>query len=304
MNTGQIFGRNYTLTVIPDDDGEPLVYEPPMQVRFAVINSADNAISTALITIYGLSVESRNRLRKQDATVDDFSSFGTVVLKAGYGDETPEIFRGEINSLEIGHEGPNLYTRLYCATKQLEWTKVVINKSWGNNTPALEVLTDIAETFGIRVEMNGDFSDIQPFVKGYRAAGLSSEYLDRMAYEWGFTKRITDTAVIITRNNAVRNNAAYEISANSGMEGTPRFYYRETEIDIRMYGIIQPDDVVHITSDFWTINYSNIYTQVDRAPSEMTRIGKFKVLATSHEGDFWGDAWRTTLRCYWYGAKA
>lgn len=305
LTTENLFGRDYTLTITPDKTDEPMIYTPPMQIKFNIINSPDNSIATALITIYGLSIESRNRLRKQNVTKNDFSGFGDVSLIAGYEGETSEIFNGEINFVEIGYEGPDLYTRLYCAAKQRKWTETVINRSWGENTPALEVMTDIAKAYGLRVEINGNFSDIQPFVGGYSTTDLAYHELDRMSYAWGFTWRLTNDAVIITRKDAVRPDSIHEISAKNGMESTPRFYFEQTEVDIKMDGRIHPDDVAHITSDFWTVNYSGVYyTDIDRLPQEMTRIGKFKVLSTSHEGDFWGDTWKTTLSCYWYGATS
>lgn len=300
MSNQIIFGRDYKLILKPDDH-DPITCTPPMQVKFSIINSANNAIATALITVYGLSPATRNRLRKKDVQQKDFKGFGSVELHAGYEGAVSAIFNGQINYVEIGREGPNLYTRLYCSTKLTEWRNVAVNKTWAGNTPALEVLTDIVSVFGLRVEMNGDFSDIQPFVKGYSSCRKAAEELDEMALHWGFTWRITSSSIIITRKNAVRNQDAINISAKNGMEGSPRFYFEKTEIDIKLDGAIQPDDLIIVDSDYWSINYNAMYySDFKNVPQMLVNNGRFKVLSTAHEGDFWGDTWKTTLGCYWY----
>ncbi|MCR9028323.1 hypothetical protein NXA99_07220 [Citrobacter amalonaticus] len=304
MSNQIIFGRDYKLILKPDND-DHITCIPPMQVKFTVINSANNAIATALITVYGFSAATRNRLRKKDVQQEDFTGFGDVELHAGYEGAITNIFDGKINYVEVGREGPNLYTRFYCSTKLTEWRNTAVNKTWSGNTPAIEVLTDVASVFGLRVELNGDFSDIQPFVKGYSSSRKASEELDEMALHWGFTWRITSSSIIITRKNAVRNQDAIEISAKNGMEGTPRFYFEKTEIDIKLDGTIQPDDLIKVNSDYWSINYNAMYySDFKNVPQMLVSSGRFKVLSTSHEGDFWGDTWKTTLGCYWHSGGA
>lgn len=305
MSGQRIYGRDYQLTIKPDGDNDPLVYTPPTQIKFNIINSANNSVATSLITIYGLSTATRNRLRKKDVQREDFHGFGSVELLAGYEDMMSPIFSGQINYVEIGHEGPSLYTRLYCATKFTAWRDVDINHTWTGQTPALEVLRDIASAFRLRVEFNGDFSDIQPFANGYSSYRRAYQELDEMAMHWGFTWRITSSSVIITRKNATRNQTAIEISAKNGMEGIPRFYFEKTEIDIKLDGRIQPDDQVKVTSDYWSINYNAMYyTDFKNYPQMIVNTGTFKVLSTAHEGDFWGDTWKTTLGCYWFSGGA
>lgn len=299
MSEQNIYDRDYTLTIRPDGENSPLVYTPPMQVKFTVINSANNSFATSLITIYGLSTATRNRIRKKDVQQKDFDGFGQVELSAGYKDMSTLIFVGKINYVEIGHEGPNLYTRLYCATKFTNWRDIDVNHTWGNSTPALEVMTDIASTFGLRTEINGDFSDVQPFVNGYSSSRKAYQELDDMGLHWGFTWRVTDTSVIITRKNATRNQTPVEISSKNGMEGTPRFYFDKTEVDIKLDGRLQPDDRIKVTSDYWSINYNAMYyTDLKNYPQTIINTAIFKVLSTTHEGDYWGDTWKTTLGCY------
>lgn len=299
MSGQMIFDRDYKLIIKPDNENNPLMYTPPMQVKFTVMNSASNSFATSLITIYGLSKETRNRLQKKNAQGKDFKGFGKVELFAGYKEQTAMIFSGKINYIEIGREGVNLYTRLYCASNLEGWRDVDVNHTWSGNTPAIEVLSDIASLFGLRVEFNGDFSDIQPFVRGYSSSRKAHQELDDMSYAWGFTWRFTSSSTVLTRNNATRNSVPIEISAKNGMEGVPRFYFDKTEVDVKLDGRIQPDDRIRVSSEFWSVNYNAMYyTDLKNYPQQIINTAIFKVLSTTHEGDFWGDTWKSTLACF------
>ncbi|CAI2056375.1 Uncharacterised protein [Serratia entomophila] len=86
------------------------------------------------------------------------------------------------------------------------------------------------------------------------------------------------------------------------MEGVPRWYLSTMELDVKLNHQIQPDDVINVTSSFWTINFSGMYQSDLQGLSEIQkqqRTGRFNVLSTYHEGAFWGDTWKTTLINLW-----
>lgn len=294
----KIWERSYLLEISPAG-GEPMTYKPPMQINFAVVNSPENQAATARISIYGVSAPTRQLIQKYDETR---KNFGTVRLSAGYAEVEGLIFEGDINSVEVGRDNSGTYIRLYCWRNFDRWRNALLNKTWGEGTTAATVISEVATAFNQPVEMIGNFDDLPRFIKGYTMPGISCrDWLNLLKEQWGFSWWMSLSKTVIARNNAARDGVSYEIHSQNGMEGVPRWYLRNMEVDIKMNTQIQPGDVVHISSRFWTINYSSMYnTSAENQAQDQTGTGKFRVLATAHQGDYWNDSWKTTLKCLWY----
>ena len=293
----KLFGRKYSLTVT-SVDGEELAIAPPMQVQFQVTNMPQDQVAKATITVFGVSANYRQLIQHYDKTE---KRYGWVRLVAGYDESAGDVFSGQIQSVEVGREGVNVYLRLNCLLAI--WADATIGKTWGNKTHALVILQDVARTFGYPVEIVGDFSDLPTFNYGHTLAHSSSrDFLNKMKTAWGYEWLLDQNRVVIIRNGSSRS-VTHQISASNGMEGVPKWSQRDMEVDIRLNPIIQPGDRVQITSDFWTINYSAMQ-QPELLDSVLTqhKTGTFHVLSTSHKGDYWQNDWKTTLRCQWRDA--
>ncbi|WP_033576166.1 phage protein [Dickeya chrysanthemi] len=290
-----IFGRTYNLQ-ITTVDGTVVTCEPPTQIRFMITNMPENQVATAQITLYGISAEYRALMQRFD---EQKQRYGTVKLSAGYDSSSGEIYSGQINSVEIGRDGVSVYIRLNCWSIDT-WRDAVIGKTWGEKTPVADVLRDVAATFELPVEMIGDFSGLPAFQQGFTLAFTSSrDFLNSRQSEWGYSWYITTSRVTIVKSGASRA-ITHEISSENGMEGMPRWYQTDMEVDVRLDHTIQPGDIIKVSSDFWTISYSGMYqTGLNNKADRQRREGKFRVLATSHVGDYWGDLWTTTTRCLW-----
>ncbi|MGM3159953.1 phage protein [Dickeya undicola] len=290
-----IFGRTYNMQ-ITTIDGTVVTCEPPTQIRFMITNMPENQVATAQITIYGISAEYRALMQRFD---EQKQRYGTVRLSAGYDSASGEIYSGQINSVEVGRDGVSVYIRLNCWSIDT-WRDAVIGKTWGEKTPASDVLRDVAATFDLPVEMIGDFSGLPVFQQGFTLAFTSSrDFLNSRQSEWGYSWYITTSRVTVVKSGASRA-ITHEISSENGMEGMPRWYQTDIEVDVRLDHTIQPGDIIKVSSDFWTISYSGMYqTGLNNKADKQRREGKFRVLATSLAGDYWGDLWTTTIRCLW-----
>ncbi|BDD51998.1 MULTISPECIES: phage protein [Enterobacteriaceae] len=290
----KLFGRKYSLTVT-SVDGEELVIVPPMQVQFQVTNMPQDQVSTATITVFGVSAKYRQLIQHYDTSE---KHYGSVRLEAGYDESVGEVFSGQIQSVEVGREGVNVYLRLKCLLAI--WSDATIGKTWGNKTQASEILHDVARSFYYPVEMVGDFSDLPTFNYGHTLAHSSSrDFLNKMKAAWGYEWLLDHNRVVIIRNGASRP-ITHQLSASNGMEGVPKWNQQDMEVDVRLNTIIQPGDRVHITSDFWTINYTGTQQKEFQALAMAhTTSGSFRVLSTSHQGDYWNNDWKTTIRCQW-----
>ncbi|AYH00870.1 hypothetical protein C5E26_07905 [Pectobacterium parmentieri] len=293
----RLFGRTYKLDVT-SAEGNKLTCEPPTQVKFLITNMPENQVATAMIMIYGVSDQYRQLIQKFDKTRQ---RFGTVRLTAGYEESSGEIFTGQINSVEVGRDGVNVYLRLNCWS--VIWADATIGKTWGEKTQAIEILQDVARSFGPPIEVVGNFSDLPMFNHGYTLPHTSSRnFLNAMKAAWRYDWLLSDTKITLIRDGATRPTT-YELNSDNGMESSPRWYKKDMEVDARLNHIIQPGDLIKIRSNFWTVNYSGMYNSgINDMSNIQRRTGSFRVLSTTHQGDFWNDDWRTTFRCQWSAA--
>ncbi|VUS78630.1 MULTISPECIES: hypothetical protein [Klebsiella] len=291
------FGRFYHLEV-KTTAGETLTYSPPMEIKFAVDNFPQNSAGLARITIYGVSARARELIQLRN---NDEHHFGFVSLQAGYEEQYGNIFAGRINSVQVFKDGVNTCIRLNCSSVSTEWDASTY-QTWGENTPYLEVIRDIAAKLGPPVDFVGDFSDLPTLPFGANGGGkLCRLWLDLLARNFGFSWFHLTNRTVITRKGESRAWVKHELSSKNGMESAPRWYADRLEVDVKLNHLYQPSDRIDITSSFWTLNFSGAYhTDYQDLYGFQKRTGVFSLLNTSHEGSFWGDPWKTTLGCLWY----
>lgn len=294
----RLFDRNYNLTLTAIN-GEVLNYNPPMETKFSVVNYPNNSLSIAQITIYGISARARDVIQIRNA---DEKRYGTVILKAGYGDDIGVIFDGSINSVQVAKEGVSTCIKLFCSSNKSSWDNASF-KEWGEGTPYIEVLRDLAADFGLPVEIVGNFSDLPRLPVGINGGGqLCRDLLDSLKRFFGFEWMITPTKTVLSRQGVSRDGIEHDITYKNGMEGVPRWYTDSMEVDVKLNYRIQPLDKINVSSNFWTLNFSGAYfTDWDGLASMQLRTGAFNVLKTRHEGGLRGDVWKTTVICQWRG---
>ncbi|HED6269623.1 TPA: hypothetical protein R5X29_000699 [Enterobacter sichuanensis] len=294
----RLFERNYLLE-ITTTSGEVLTYAPPMETRFLVDNYPEHTVATAGITVYGISSRARELIQLRDNVRQNY---GTLTLRAGYGEDMGMIFSGRINNVQVAKDGVSTCIKLYCLATTVD-RDATSYRVWGENTPYLEVIRDIASELGAPVEFVGDFSHLPLLIRGRNAGGKSCRVLlDELKNNFDFWWFHTPTRTTITRNGASRKGNEYDISALNGMEGAPRWYANAMEVDVRLNYQLQPGDAVNVTSRFWTLNFSMAYfTDLNDLAGYQRRTGKFVILRTIHDGSLWGDSWTTTAECLWQG---
>lgn len=107
------FNRNYYLTV-DFQDGNSLIIEPPFTIEFDINRQILSGSNAGQIRIYNLSAINRNLLRFDFSNYGAPSNFNTLTLYAGYGDNLPVIFTGNINQAWSVREGTDFITTVQC----------------------------------------------------------------------------------------------------------------------------------------------------------------------------------------------
>src|SRR5690606_35341954 len=111
----------------------------------------------------------------------------SIALSAGYGERVGLLFSGDIINSEIDREGVDKYIKFYARPSGQAQAGAFISKSWGANTPQIDIIREIAESLLLPVEFIGDFSDLPRALKGRSMCRSSIDCMNEMAELHGFT---------------------------------------------------------------------------------------------------------------------
>lgn len=283
------FRRVYKLEIGSDDeirtfDGFPGSAASPMQIEFRIDQTPNAMRSYAEITLYGLSAASRQAITQR---------FQKVRLTAGYVGSYGQIFIGEIENVTMGRTGAESFVRLYCQAGADKFGAVYVSRGFGANTPALEIILAVAETFGYPIEVVGDFSQLPRAIKGYTIPPTGSQFeMDKLARSYGFRWFIENGQVTIIKHDATRPGAAFQFTAQNGLIGSPELAVDGVSIDVLLNPVIRPADQFTIEAVTGRASFHSIYYQ------RFAGLGRglYRVASLQHEGSFYGDRWQTKLR--------
>lgn len=104
------FGRRYTLNV-GLQDGETLIVKLPFTIEIDITRNTLTSANVCQIRIYNLSLKNRNQIR---FNASDYGTFRPIELFAGYTDNPPKIFDGNISQAWSYREGVNFITQIEC----------------------------------------------------------------------------------------------------------------------------------------------------------------------------------------------
>jgi baseplate hub protein gp41 len=112
----QKFGRNYKLTITPNDGQSPaqIVIQPPLTCRFWVKRDILSSTSNASVDIYNLSEANRRRIfqDRNSLGIPANGKIKTARLDIGYGNELHTVWNGAIWTASTTRQGVDLVTRL------------------------------------------------------------------------------------------------------------------------------------------------------------------------------------------------
>lgn len=281
------FRRVYKLEIGSDDeirtfDGFPDSTASPAQIEFRIDQTPNAMRSYAEITLYGLSAASRQAITQR---------FQKVRLTAGYVGSYGQIFIGEIENVSMGRAGAESFVRMYCQAGADKFGAVYVSRGFGANTPALEIILAVAETFGYPIEVIGDFSQLPRAIRGEVLFGASQIEMDKLARRYGFRWFIENGQVTIIKHDATRPGAAFQFTAQNGLIGSPELAVDGVSIDVLLNPVIRPADQFTVEAVTARASFHSIYYQ------RFTGLGRglYRVTSLQHEGSFYGDRWQTKL---------
>lgn len=299
------FGRNYLLTV-ELVDGTPLTIKLPFTIEFDITRNTLSSSNVAQIRIYNLSQKTRDLIRY------DFSNYTTnkkITLNAGYGDNLPIIFIGNITQAWSVREGTNFITTIesFDAGFAFVNSEIPPTATFKKNTPMRNVYQNLMSylpntTFGAignkyTIDLNGN-----PFTltKDKSYTGNTTAVLKRLCPNAFF---IDNGKSFILGDNECRKGQVATIDAQSGLLGTPLRELSTVTFDMIFEpGIVMGQEILlqSLTAPSFNSNVVNI------DPKNGQNVNtNYKIVSIKHRGmispAICGDA-ITTLQ-FFYGTQ-
>lgn len=292
---GVLYGRYYELTLYSRSSSEYLKITAPVQVKFEVsyYSGVGSIKGTAKITIYGLNVTSMDQI---------ISKYDRVKLVAGYNDSFDTIFDGNVFIPSKGKSGPERYLLLHCSMISQAEIDARINKTWGSGTRVCDIVQEVAADLGVPYvfapaidSTNNNFWPSLGRVAKLSAAAPPYAVLDDLGRSFGFViYRLVNKVLIIPVSGGGSGNS-HEISAENGMEGSPLFTSGSTvNVVTRINTKILPGDEIVVKSRY-SVASAQDASSSDHSPLTQIKSGKYYAGSIIHTGDFYSDAWSTSI---------
>lgn len=137
---GAKWGRNYELS-IQTEDGGTLEIGLPFTLELDITRNTLTSANVCQLRLHNLAPLDRNQIR---FNVSNYGQFRAVQLKAGYGDNLPVIFSGNISSAWSIREGVNFISQIECYDGGFAFNTGRVNTSFPKGTPRTSVIRGLA----------------------------------------------------------------------------------------------------------------------------------------------------------------
>lgn len=134
------WNRNYELTV-ETEDGGTLQVGLPFTLELDITRNTLTSANVCQVRLYNLAPLDRNQLRYN---VSNYGQFRRIELKAGYGDNLPVIFTGNISAAWSVREGVNFISQIECYDGGFAFNTGRVSTSFPKGTTQNTVIRGLA----------------------------------------------------------------------------------------------------------------------------------------------------------------
>lgn len=247
----------------------------PLHISFSVEKADTDSANTAKVSIWNLNKAHIAELNKDDCV---------VVLRAGYGTVMPLIFTGVVTFAKTKADGSDEVTEVELVDNRVELRDTYVSVSYSGNVNCKTLIEDTAAQMGVTVSFsyNAKFADIP---NGYSYVGPARNVLTKACDTSGLVWSINNGVLQIKKPGDTMSREVYELSAQTGLIGTPErvqisgddgSYSYGWDVEYLMNAAINIDDYVYLNSKYVR--------------------GYFRVYSVVIEGDNMEGSWTCTAR--------
>jgi len=192
-----------------------------LRVAFKVERNLKAEPNKLELSIYNLSANTRQQIAKIDGKV-------TVRIEAGYKDSIGLIFVGDARRVYTVIEGPNIALKIEGGDGEKALGSARFSESFGPGTKITDVLTKMADAFGLKSEKakerirKGDLrGGVQEYVQSFNFSGVLRDEFDRQMKSAGLTWSVQNGELQILSDDETTQQEALRFSSDSGLIGSP-----------------------------------------------------------------------------------
>jgi hypothetical protein len=220
------FIRDYQLTVqVPAPSEDYVVIKPPFTLMFDITKDCLSSSSSASFQIYNLSPLRRSQIRKN---INDFLSVRTVILQAGYVDNTAIVFNGIMQQAFSVRDGIDVVTQI----EGTDWSFAFISPDsdyYGDPVPTgttqKDIVTNMMSKALPRVTIGsiGNVGNGAAVKRTTSFSGMAKELIQQHTGGTGTSGFFIDDGVanILGQNECRPAKGVSIINSNSGLLGKP-----------------------------------------------------------------------------------
>lgn len=209
------FGRNYILN-IQTQSGSTLTIKPPFTVEFDITRNILSSANVSSIRVFNLNANNRSQIRKN---VNDYGDLRLINLQAGYGNNLPVVFQGNITQAWSVREGVNFITQIESFDGGYAFANSVSNTNFPANATQQTVVDSLVQNLaasGVNPGVIGSFEGT--LSRGNSYSGNTTDILREIT---GGRFYIDNGKAFALSDNECISGPVTTIDSSSGLLGTP-----------------------------------------------------------------------------------
>lgn len=253
------FNPSYSLSV-ETIQGTTLLIEPPFTLQLDVTRNVLSSANVSVFKILNLSATNRNKIRKNRW---DYGDIRKISVRAGYGDNLPVIFSGDVSRCFSVRDGNNMVTQIECFDAGFAFANATVSQQFPAGTDQRTVIQTILQSLpDVSVGSVGNYSG--QISRGNSYSGAATDILREISGGGFF---IDNGKAHVLKDDEVLPGAIQVINSASGLLGTP--VVEETYINFEM--LFEPRLVIGQAVKIESITAENFN-------------GTYKVVSLRHSG--------------------
>lgn len=233
-------GRNYILEVQGRDG--TVTIKPPFTLEFESHRTYYSDANYFRLRLYNMSKLTRDRIRK-DVYADYFR---LVSLRAGYGEQMPEIINGNITRCWTTREGNNYITEIEGFDAGFAFVNSAASQQYVSGTPQKSIIEDLVKslkTQGVQIGAIGDYQG--EISRGNSYVGSTTDILAEITGGGFF---IDNGVAHALKDDEVLDDKVLVINAKSGLLGTPMLQETIVNLEILFEPMVKIGQMVSLES--------------------------------------------------------
>lgn len=256
------FGRAFHL-VAQTTTGLTVSMELPFSIEFDITRNVFSSTNVAQIRIFNLAPNTRNSLRKNVIDLDDIR---TVTLRAGYGENLPVVFTGNITQAwSVRENNVNFVTQIESFDGGFAFATGITSQNFQAGTSMETVLRSLIEDLpGVTLGAIGDGYDFSIGPRGDTYSGNTAQLLTELTNGQFYVDN--GKAYILGNSECVQGQIEL-IDASTGLIGTPLREQSFISLDLIFEPRVSCGQLINL-----------------RSGTDVTFNGEYKVASVKHRG--------------------